>query len=410
MNSKKWRIFNQHFPLGFFLILIFISNAAVSDTIVNDDLRIEVFESGLLDKMKRGKKDAKKWSIKQRLDAHEVPGVGIAIIEKGKVILSKRYGTQLIGSNLPIDSQTVFSVGSVSKMINAALILRLVSEGKLELDKDVNYYLKSWEVPINKFTNQNKVTLRAILSHTAGFSQHGFKDFQPHEKLPSVIETLMGKSPAKHKAVRLQFVPGEQMDYSGGGITVSQVLIEDVTGLSYEDAARKYVFEPLGMTRSTFINPLPSNYGNIARAHDEYGEPAALPRGWESMPEKAASGLWTSTDDLAVFNIALLTSMQTETGFLPNSIARDMMTRVSKSWHGLGPRLNGVEETCVFHHGGANDSYRAWFEGHPQSGNGIVVLTNGTDGHWIHSEVRKSVEDAFGWTVKSDGGFEEPEL
>jgi CubicO group peptidase (beta-lactamase class C family) len=295
-------------------------------------------------------------------------------------------------------------------MINAALILRLVSEGKLELDKDVNDYLKSWKVPINKFTNQNKVTLRAILSHTAGFSQHGFKDFQPHEKLPSAIETLMGQSPAKHKAVRLQFVPGEQMDYSGGGITVSQVLIEDVTDLSYEDAARKYVFEPLGMTRSTFINPLPSDYGNIARAHDEFGEPAALPRGWESMPEKAASGLWTSADDLAVFNIALLTSMQTENSFLPSSIARDMMTRVSKSWHGLGPRLNGVEETRVFHHGGANDSYGAWIEGHPQSGNGIVVLTNGTDGHWIHSEVRKSAEDAFGLTVKSDGGFEEPDL
>jgi CubicO group peptidase (beta-lactamase class C family) len=405
MYRKK---FIKYIPLTF--VLLFIPNTAVSNALTNDDPRIEVFETGLIDRMKRGKKEAKKWSIEQRLIAHEVPGVSIAIIEKGKVIWSKGYGTRLNGSNLPINSQTVFSVGSVSKMVNAALILRLVSEGKLDLDKDVNIYLKSWKVPKNIFTNQNKVTLRAILSHTAGFSQHGFRDFQPHEKLPSTIETLMGISPAKHKAVRLQFVPGERMAYSGGGITVSQLLVEDVTGLSYEEAASKYVFEPLGMTRSTFVNPLPSNYGNIARAHDEFGKPAALPRGWESMPEMAASGLWTSANDLAAFNIALLTSGKTETSFLSNSIVEDMMTRVSKSWHGLGPRLNGEEKTRVFHHGGANDSYRAWIEGHLNSGNGIVVLTNGTDGHWIHSEVRKSAEDAFGWVVKSDGGFEEPDF
>ena len=408
MYKKKWLRNKTILPL--ILMLALTSYQSIADSLASSDPRIKAFETGLVDRMMRGKQDAKLWSIAERLAAHEVPGVGVAIIEKGKVIWSKGYGTRLNGKDMPINSQTVFSVGSVSKMVNAALILRLVAEGTLDLDKDVNHYLKSWKVPANGYSKKNKVTLRTILSHTAGFNQHGFRDFQPHEKLPTAIETLNGLSPAKHSAVRLMFVPGQEMDYSGGGITVSQVLVEDVTGLSYQQAAQKYVFEPLGMTRSTFANPLPASHGNIARAHDEEGKPSALPRGWESIPEMAASGLWTCADDLAAFNIALINSINTDSGFLPKTIAGDMMIRVTNSWHGLGPRLNGKGKTRVFHHGGANESYRAWIEGHPNSGSGIVVLTNGSDGHWIYSELRKSAEDAFGWAVKSDGGFEEPVL
>ncbi len=389
---------------------LFMPAMAFAEPIHKSDPRVQAFENGLVDRSERSREGARRWSIQERLKAHSVPGASVAIIEDGKVIWSKGYGTKLKGTNKLVDSETVFSVGSVSKMINAAIILRLVAEGKLDLDKDVNHYLKSWKVPANQYTKRNKVTLRAILSHTAGFSQHGFADFQPGEKLPSAIETLTGSYPAKHSAIRVMFTPGEEMDYSGGGTTVSQVLIEDVTGLSYLEAATKYVFQPMGMSRSTFENPLSPSHGNIARAHDSNGNPTALPRGWEAMPEMAASGLWTSADDLATFNLALLASTKSNNGFLPQAIAKDMMTRVKNSWHGLGPRLNGKGETRVYSHGGANNSYRAWIEGQLDSGNGIVVLTNGTNGHRIHQELRKSAEDAFSWVVKSDGGFDRPKL
>jgi CubicO group peptidase (beta-lactamase class C family) len=360
--------------------------------------------------MRRGAERTKLWSIEQRLTAHEVPGAAVAIIDNGEIVWAKGYGTALAGSEIEVDVQTVFSVGSISKLVNAALILRLVAEKKIDLDIDVNTYLKSWKIPENSFSKVNKVTLRSILSHTSGFSQHGFDDYLPGDKLPTALETLNGIEPAKNDPVRLVFSPSQEMRYSGGGITVSQVIVEDITGLSYNDAANKYVFEPLGMNRSTFINPLPNDYGNVAKSHDEYGEPTALPRGWEAMPEMAASGLWTNVLDVSQFIIALMKSLTCESDFLPPEIAKDMMTRVENSWHGLGPRLNGNNETQVFHHGGANDSYRAWVEGHPQNKSGIVIFTNGTDGHWIHKEMRKSAEDEFCWSVKSDGGFEEPEL
>ncbi|MDJ0938488.1 MAG: serine hydrolase domain-containing protein [Woeseiaceae bacterium] len=370
-----------------------------------DDPRIKAFETGLIDRMQRGNPGTQRWTIEQRLENYRVPGVAVAILDGGEIVWAKGYGVTLAGSDDAVDADTVFSVGSVSKMINAALILRLVAEGRLDLDKDVNEYLTSWQVPESRYSRQEKVTLRRILSHTAGFTVHGFADYEPDEALPTALQTLNGQRPAKNDRVELMFAPGDRMDYSGGGITVSQVLVEDVTGLAYEDAARKYVFEPLGMARSTFANPLPVEHGNIARAHDDRGRPAGLPRGWEAMPELAASGLWTSANDLGAFVIGLL-----DDGFLPPGVLEDMMNREERSWYGLGPRLNGNGPSRVFHHGGANNSYRAWIEGHPDSGAGIVVVTNGTDGHWIHAEVRKSAEDAFGWPVKSDGGFEEPDF
>ncbi|MEO0974156.1 MAG: serine hydrolase domain-containing protein, partial [Pseudomonadota bacterium] len=319
------------------------------------------------------------------------------------------YGTRVAGTDQGVDADTVFSVGSVSKVVNAAIVLRLAAANQLDLDTDVNEYLRSWRVAPSRHTRRQPVTLRAILSHTAGFSQHGFADFQPGEPLPTALQTLNGKAPAKHRAVRLTFTPGARMDYSGGGITVSQVLVQDVTELPYEEAANRYVFNPLGMTRSTFTNPLPAEHGNIAHAHNGEGKPTALPRGWEAMPEMAASGLWTSANDLGAFTATLINTARGADDFLPSEVIADMMRRVPRSWHGLGPRLNGEGPTRVFHHGGANDSYRAWIEGHLDSADGIVMLTNGRNGASLYSEVRFAAEQAFDWQVHAATGFDAPQ-
>lgn len=391
-------------------LLSLIAGASNAELLSRDDPRIVDFENAVIARMERADDNAPRHSIEERLDIHGVPGAGVAIIENGGVVWATGYGVKLAGTDDAVDADTVFSVGSVSKVVNAALILRLVSEGLVDLDEDVNVYLKSWKVPESSARSGRKVTLRSILSHTAGFNVHGFRDYQPGQALPGTLQIITGEPPAMNEPIKIVLLPGERMQYSGGGVTVSQMLVEDMTGLTYPQAAKKYVFDPLGMDRSTFENPLPASHGNIARAHGEGGVPAALPRGWEAMPEMAASGLWTSAADLGKFVLALLGAESGSAEFLPAELREDMLTRVPQSWHGLGPRLNGNGETRVFHHGGANDSYRAWIEGHPGTQSGIIVLTNGRDGHWIHSELRKSAEDAFDWAVESDGGFEEPEF
>ncbi|BDX06129.1 hypothetical protein MACH26_16500 [Planctobacterium marinum] len=368
------------------------------------------FEQALINRYEWGQEQPRTWSIPERLQAHNVPGVALAIIEKNQVVYAKGYGERSALSVSSVDQNTLFSVGSVSKVANATLLLKLVDEGTLKLDTDVNNYLSSWKVPDSRYTRKHPVTLRHILSHTAGFNVHGFPDFLPGETLPDTLDTLNGKAPAKHRAVRVRFTPGSTMDYSGGGITVSQLVASTITKTNYVSLAKDKLFLPLEMSRSTFENPLPESISNVAFAHNDNGKPVALPRGYEAMPEMAASGLWTSASDLAKLVIAINNSYQSKNGFLSQALTKDMLSREQNSWYGLGPRINGEGDSFVFHHGGANNSYRAWIEGHPETGNGVVILTNGSNGHFVHQEIRNAIAQTRKWPVPSDGGFEEPEL
>ncbi|MEO1219900.1 MAG: serine hydrolase domain-containing protein, partial [Pseudomonadota bacterium] len=202
---------------------------ANKDEPVARDLRY--LNAGLIALEDRAKSDALRATIEERMTEANTPGFAVAVVKDRKVDWVVGFGTAIAGEAVPIDENTVFSVGSVSKLINAALILRLVDEGALDLDTDVNTYLTSWKVPEDKFTQTQKVTLRRLLSHTAGTNLHGFRDFNPGERLPSVVQTLTGASPANHDPIELLFEPGSAMKYSGGGITVSQLVVTDVTGL-----------------------------------------------------------------------------------------------------------------------------------------------------------------------------------
>ncbi|MCY1078966.1 serine hydrolase domain-containing protein [Archangium lansingense] len=336
------------------------------------------------------------WSLQDRMAHYHVPGVAIAVLKDGKVVQAAGFGVREAGTREMVNADTLFSVGSVSKVVTAATTLRRVAAGKLDLDRDVNTYLTSWQIPKAPAFAHDKVTLRMLLSHTSGLTVWGFEDYLPGEKLPTIVQTLDGVAPAKNEPVRIDFEPGTRMRYSGGGITVEQLVLENTTNKPFETIARNELFQPVGMRRSTFVNPLPASLGNIAKAHDKDGQRAALPRGWEAFPEQAASGLWTSANDLGTFVGTLLDSYRGKGGFLPQPIAMQMMTEVSPSLHGLGPRLEGDGQTRIFHHGGSNDSYKAWIEGYLETGDGMVILTNGTGGSKLMMEIRNALSDALG--------------
>ncbi len=357
--------------------------------------RIEAVQTSL---GPRGNVDPEvRWTLAERMAHYGVAGVSVAVVEDGELLWARGFGVKQSGADEAIDPETVFSVGSVSKVATAAITLRLVDEGRLDLDRDVNHYLRRWSVPANRFTREEPVTLRRIMSHTAGLTVHGFADYEPGEELPSIVDILDGAPPAKNDPVRVDQLPGSAFRYSGGGTTVQQLVIEDVTGLDFEDAARRYLFEPLGMSRSSFLNPLPAAHGNIARAHGRDGSPAALPRGWEAMPEAAASGLWTTPSDYARLIIALIESYHGEgETFLTQATARDMMTEVPPSIFGLGPEVGGEGMTRNFVHGGANNSYRAFMAGYLNELGGLVIFTNGTRGRELIGEIRRAIAMA-GW-------------
>ena len=351
--------------------------------------------SGLRPTILQAGQAAPQWSLQDRMAHHRVPGVAIAVLRDGKLVHSAGYGVREAGVRDAIDADTLFSVGSISKVVTAAATLRLVSEGKLALDRDINTYLTSWQLPAATQPGP-AVSLRMLVSHTSGLGVHGFEDYLPGEPMPTLLQTLKGEAPAKNPPVRRVHPAGQRGDYSGGGVMVMQAVLEDVTGQPLETIARRQVFEPLRMQRSTFANPLPATAGNIAKAHDGDGAVTALPRGWQSFPEQAASGLWTSANDLGAFVAALIGSYRDEGQYLPRPVAAQMMTEVAPSWHGLGPRLDGAGATRIFHHGGSNDSYRGWIEGYLESGDGFVILTNGENGGALTTEIRNALSDAIG--------------
>jgi CubicO group peptidase (beta-lactamase class C family) len=333
-----------------------------------------------------------------RMAHYGVPGVAVAIIENGEVVFAQGYGVTQQGSDEAVNADTLFSVGSVSKTITAALTLKMAEQQQVDLNNDIRPQLASWRLPESEFMTADGMNLRMLLSHTAGLNIHGFADYQPGEALPNVLQTLNGEHPAKNEALTLVSRPGERYRYSGGGYTLVQQLLSETAQQSFPALTKDILTKPLGMARSTFQNPLPESVKNVAKAHNRDGDAVALPRGYESFPEMAASGFWTSANDLSKF-VQMLLKSYTQGGYLSQAMAIDMMTRVAPSQHGLGPRVEGVGDQFMFHHGGANDSYRAWIEGHLATGNGLVVLTNGSNGSSLFVEIRNAVADAMEWKI-----------
>lgn len=366
-----------------------------------ENIRItEALQHGLRPSVLKTGEPVPAWSLQERMAHYRVPGVAIAVVRNGDVVYTAGFGVREAGTQERVDADTLFSVGSVSKMIAAATTLRYTAQGQIDLDRDVHAYLKSWRIPASPDIKHPTVTMRMLLSHTSGLNVHGFQDYLPGETLPTLTQTLNGTPPAKNEPVRLRHEPGGQSDYSGGGIMVEQQIIEDISGTSFVEAAKAQVFDPIGMRRSTYENPLPAERGNIAKAHDKQGMPTALPRGWQAFPEQAASGLWTSSNDLGVFVSALIKSYQGKSTFLPRDIAIQMMTEVSPGSRGLGPELSGAGTSRKFFHNGNNDSYYAGIEGYPETGDGFAILTNGKNAKALRGEIRNALSDLFGDGVK----------
>ncbi|MEM9897944.1 MAG: serine hydrolase domain-containing protein [Pseudomonadota bacterium] len=341
---------------------------------------------------------ALQWTLEERMKKHRIPGVSIAIIRDDAVVWARGYGEIEAGSGVKVDTDTVFSIGSLSKIGAAMTALRLVDEDALNLDTNVVEYLDKWQPPTSNLAEGLPVTLRGLMSHTAGLGVHGFADFLPGEPTPATVQILNGTPPAKNAPVDFIYPPGSSSAYSGGGTTVTQLVIEETTGLPFQKATQELLFEPLGMARSTYENPLPATHGNIARAHDTDGSVTALPRGWHTFPETAASGLWTTPTDYARLVIALAKSYKggTET-FLSQGLAIDVLTEVGGSPYGLGPRLAGSGLERMFGHTGANEAYKAVFEYYPERGEGVVIFTNGANGSSLRREILFAVADTLGW-------------
>ena len=285
------------------------------------------------------------------LETFAVPGASWALIDGGRVVHHGGVGRAAADREGEVTPQTLFQACSISKPIAAVAMLRLVEQGLLDLDEDVNEKLTSWRVPPTADW-QPVVTLRQLVSHSAGLTTSGFPGYSRGAELPTTIQILEGISPANTFGVRVDTVPGTQFRYSGGGTMVMQQLLEDVTGTPFRLLVRELVLEPLGMSDSDYAQPLPEELeGRAATAHDEAGRP--IEGRWHTYPEHAAAGLWTTPGDLATFAVAVQQAYAGRDGaILAPESARELLTPQIPAEDriggldrlGLGPFLGGTED------------------------------------------------------------------
>jgi len=334
-------------------------------------------------------------TIDARMNALKVPAVSIAVVDSGRIVWTKAYGVADVGSRQPATTATRFQAASMSKPVASTAALRLVEEGKLSLDTDVNAALRSWKVPPTSYTAQTPVTLRMLLTHTAGLTVHGFPGYAAGAAIPSVPQILDGTGPANTPAVRVDVAPGTIWRYSGGGMTVAQLLMTDVTGESFPALVRRLVLAPAGMTSSGYEQPLPDSVAHFgATAHRTAG--TVLPGRWHAYPEMMAAGLWTTATDLARYIIEIQNAYAGNSRVLSQTMAQAMLTPGLGNW-GLGIQIAGVGDSARFTHGGSNAGFRGQFIGYVTGGRGVVVLTNGDAGGALANEIIGAVGREYDW-------------
>jgi CubicO group peptidase (beta-lactamase class C family) len=337
--------------------------------------------------------------VRETMRRENIPGCSVAVIDDGKVLWAQGFGWRDVGRRLPVDTDTQFQAGSISKPVTALGVLLLEASGKLRLDNDVNAYLTGWRLN-SKFTNV--VTLRQLLCHRAGMVPQSVLGYKERKKVPSLVEVLNRREPVlawltanQIGTIKVAKPPGSGFFYSGGGYCVVQKAVEDVTDQPFEVALDKLVLQPVGMSRSTFQQP-PLETNNIARG---YGWMKTLLGGgrWRVFPEKAPAGLWATPRDLAGFAVAVQKAAAgTATAGISPAIAQEYLKPQFDGWQGIGIRLGGEGEDRAFYHAGENPGYFARMAADVSKGRGYVIMTNAQKDRF--DPIVKAIADEFGWS------------
>jgi CubicO group peptidase (beta-lactamase class C family) len=341
------------------------------------------------------------WNIVDRMAYHKVNGLSIAVINNYQIEWVKGYGWADTAERRKVTTATLFQAASVGKSIHAAGTMKLVEKGKLDPNKDINAYLKRWKFPYDSASKGKKITTFNLLSNSGGLSVHGFDGYKWNQPVPGIIQILNGEPPSNSPPVRSVLEPGLKFLYSGGGYTISELMIEDITGGRYADYMSKTVFKPLGMNRTWYNGRLTNEAKkNLATAYRSDGKPIECK--YHIYPENACgASLWSTPSDLAKFVIELELSFAGKSNRLLNSQTTKMLfTPYVSDFYGLGFFIEKKGDEMYFHHTGLNEGFVSDYYGSMKGGRGVVIMAN-TDlanSLDITEEIINSVATAYNWT------------
>ena len=329
-----------------------------------------------------------------------VPGVSVAVIKNFKIEWAQGYGVTDASTNAPVTADTLFQAASISKTVAAMASMKAVQNGRFTLDQDVNTILKSWKLPGGEYAKERPVTPRSLMSHTSGTGDgFGFPGYSPDAPLPTLPQILDGQAPSNLRPVRLERPPLTGFKYSGGGVIIQQLALMDAVGRPFAEIARDWVLTPIGMTNSTYEQPLPAaRQKQAAFAHDRMGARMNAP--WHVYPEQAAAGLWTTATDLAMFLIEVQRTLEGQsTRVLTRANMLEMVTPVGVGPYAVGFQVTKQGEGWYFGHGGSNWGFQCNMIAHRIKGYGLVVMTNSDSGGALMQTLLRGIPQAYKWDI-----------
>jgi CubicO group peptidase (beta-lactamase class C family) len=337
-------------------------------------------------------------TLQQVMERFHVPGVSVAVIKDFEIHWARGYGVADVESGSRVETNTIFQAASISKPVAAMAAVRAAQDGRFSLDADINTILKSWKLPESEFTRDHPVTPRALMSHTSGLGDgFGFPGYHPSAPRPTIVEILDGSKPSNVGPVWMERPPFVAMKYSGGGVTLMQLAMMDVTGMPFAEMMQTVVLGPIGMTDSAYEQPLSAARDrHAARAHSGSGR--AMDTRWHVYPELAAAGLWTTAGDLARFAIDVQkTALGRSTRVLTRTSVLEMLTPVGVGDYAVGFGIEKRGQGWYFGHGGSNWGFQCDLLAHRLKGYGVAVMTNGEAGRPVINEIEARVAAAYGW-------------
>ncbi|QSX31042.1 beta-lactamase family protein [Shewanella cyperi] len=382
------------------------SNASNASNTSALDEKIARIEQGLSSSVVVKGAPDQKMRLEDRMRYHQVPAVSIAVVNNGQLEWARAYGVNLVGSSEHTTPDTLFQIASISKAVSAMAALHMVEQGKLQLDGDINKQLKSWQLPDNEFTQEHKVSLRQLLNHSGGVNVHGFHGYPEKQTVPSLLAVLDGEAPANSEPVRVEAIPGTEWRYSGGGYSIIQLLMTEVSKQDFPQLLQDVVFTPLDMRHSRFASRLPDEERSHAAAgHEVNGE--AIEGLWHQYPELAAASMWSTASDLTKIIIEVQQSdAGTSNKILSSQMTKTMLTRglgetglgffVEDKSDGSSGSSTNVSYTSFSHSGGIEGS-RSLLFGYTKTGQGAVVLTNSDNGMALIEEIFTSIAAEYHW-------------
>ncbi len=373
------------------LILFFLPVAVAAQDSPEDFIK-------LIEGKQEAEGDYSEMTIEELMEEFKVPGFSVAVIKDFQIHWAKGYGIADLETGAVVNTETMFQAASISKPVAAMAVMKAVQDGLFSLDDDINSIMTSWQLPAGGFITNQPVTPRMLTSHTSGLGDgFGFPGYKPGAPVPDAVQIMKGEAPSNVGAVTMERPPMTAMKYSGGGVTMMQLALTDAVGEPFEAIADEYVLEPIGMSNSTFNQPLTEAQDkNAARAHNRAG--AAMDAKWHVYPEMAAAGLWTTPTDLAKFAIEVQESIRGNSNkVLSQSSVQEMVSPVGVGGFAVGFSIRRIGEGWYFSHSGANWGFRCNLIAHKVKGYGFAIMTNSSRGVGLGQEILRRVERAYKW-------------